>query len=416
VDEPNSIEDLVAADEMTRHFNWWGLSGALLSPEDSLRYLQDSINRARLVGAVPEDVRSNFERVRKTFLYGLMEYDLFTVADDDARLILEGALRDRFVAYYEGEITVIRGEQGRTLRGSSFDDLYKRRKPGDLLVTQDGKHRELSWGMSGLLAWARWEGLLVGQRSARSDKAMSRLRNYVAHPSGFHLLSPPDAARTLSRVAEFINKLWGVDTLGGQVFPAPVGRIPRVAALAADGGRCVTLPSVGRVREADPTLQDATFAVYLAAPEEELCEIGRELRFRHRPGFQWTDLPCDLLWGPGCWSDLVGELDGFEGDALNDRVQHLDRLFVIRVDGANIDDPRSPSDFHACDPTEGSWHVIRADHPYDALRHVRDHRDKPVGDLKDGYCPDCPITELGRFESRELTASCLELFGGRTRR
>lgn len=130
--------------------------------------------------------------------------------------------------------------------------------------------------MSGLLAWARWEGLLTGQRSARSDKAMSRLRNYVAHPSGFHLLSPPDAARTLSRVAEFINKLWGVDTPGGQVFPAPIERIPRVVVLASDG-RCVTFTSVRQVREVDPTLDDGTFSVYLATPYEELCEIGREL-------------------------------------------------------------------------------------------------------------------------------------------
>jgi hypothetical protein len=410
VDEPQSIEDLMAPDEMTRHFNWWGLSGALLPPEDSLRYLHDSINRARLVGAVPQDVRKNFERVRKTFLYGLMDYDLFTVADDDARLILEGALRDRFVAYYDGEITIIRGEQERTLRGSSFDEIYKRRKHGDLLVTRDGKHRGMPSGMSGLLAWARWEGLLTGQRSARSDKAMSRLRNYVAHPSGFHLLSPPDAARTLSRVAEFINKLWGVDTPGGQVFPAPIERIPRVVVLASDG-RCVTFTSVRQVREVDPTLADGTFSVYLATPYEELCEIGRELSFRHRPGFQWTDSPCDLLWGPGPRSDLTAQLDRFETDTLNDQVQCLDRLFIIRVDGDEIDDPRSPSDFEACDLTQGSWHVIRADHPYDALRHVRAHRGMPVSELKDGYCPDCPVTELGRFESREQAVHGVELLG-----
>jgi hypothetical protein len=84
-------------------------------------------------------------------------------------------------------------------------------------------------------------------------------------------------------------------------------------------------------------------------------------------------------------------------------------LFVIRVDGDTVDDPRSPADFDAYDLTEGSWHVIRADHPYDALRHVRDHRDKSPCDLRDGRCPECPITDLGRFESREDTVRCLEL-------
>jgi hypothetical protein len=407
VDEPTTLTELLTLDDMTRAFWPLGLSSALMPSEDSLRSLRDSIDRADLVAEVPQEVRDNFERVRKTYLYGLMEYDLFTVADDDARLILEGALRVRFMTYYEGQITVIREESTKVISGSSFDDLYKRVQRKDLLVTRDGHHHSLSLGMGGLLAWARKEGLLEGQRSAIGDKAMGKLRNYVAHPSGFHRLGPPDAARTLCRVAEYINKLWGADTPGGGVFPGPVERVPRVAALSAKS--FVTFTSVSQVREADPTLQDATFAVYLAAREQELCDIHGGLRFRHRPGFQWMDLPCDLLWGPGSWSDLVGELVRFEGDALNDRVQHLDRLFVIRVDGETIDDPRSPADFDVCDLTEGSWHVIRADHPYDALRHVRERRGKPVSELKDGHCPDCPITELGCFESREDTAICLEL-------
>jgi hypothetical protein len=408
VDEPTTLTELVTLDDMTRAFWPLGLSGALMPPDASLLNLRDSIDRAALVDEVPEEVRNNFERVRKTYLYGLMEYDLFTVADDDARLILEGALRVRFFTFYERQITVIRNGNTKVISGSSFDDLYRRVQGKDILVTRDGQRHPLSLGMGGLLAWARNERLLEGQRSVSGDKTMGSLRNYVAHPSGFHRHGPPDAARTLCRVAEYINKLWGTDTPGGRVFPGPIERVPRVAALSAKGAGFTTFTRVSQVREADPTLQDATFAVYLAAPEEELCDIHGEMSFRHRPGFQWTDLPCDLLWGPGSQSDLVGQLDRFEGDALNDRVQHLDRLFVIRVNGEKIDDPRSPSDFHACDSTEGSWHVIRADHPYDALRHVRDHREKPPSELNDGSCPDCSVTELGRFESRAETESCLQ--------
>ncbi len=72
-----------------------------MQPEESLRFLRDSIALARLVDEVPETVSENFARVRKTYLYGLVEYDMFTVAHDDARLILEGALRVRFVTYYK---------------------------------------------------------------------------------------------------------------------------------------------------------------------------------------------------------------------------------------------------------------------------------------------------------------------------
>lgn len=41
-------------------------------------------------------------------------------------------------------------------------------------------------------------------------------------------------------------------------------------------------------------------------------------------------------------------------------------VFVIRADGEQIDNPRSPADFEASDLTDGSWHVIRADYPFDA--------------------------------------------------
>lgn len=162
VDEPKTLTELLALDDMTRAFWPLGLSGALMPSEDSLRSLRDSIDRADLVAEVPEEVRNNFERVRKTYLYGLMEYDLFTVADDDARLILEGALRVRFMTYYEGQITVIRDKSTKVISGSSFDDLYKRVQGKDVLVTRDGQHHSLSLGMGGLLAWARKERLLEG--------------------------------------------------------------------------------------------------------------------------------------------------------------------------------------------------------------------------------------------------------------
>lgn len=93
MDEPTTLTELLAVDDMTRAFWPLGLSGALMPPEDSLRYLHYLIAFARLVKEVPETVRENFKRVRKTYLCGLVEYDMFTVADDGSRLILEGALR-----------------------------------------------------------------------------------------------------------------------------------------------------------------------------------------------------------------------------------------------------------------------------------------------------------------------------------
>lgn len=407
MDEPTTLTELLALDDMTRHFSWLGLSGALLPPEDSLRYLRDSIERAQMVAEVPENVRENFERVRKTFLYGLVEFDMFTVAADDARLILEGALRVRFVTYYDGKLPVTKKAEETTLSASSFDDVRQLAKRGYQLVTADGPSR-LPLGMSGLLSWARGERLLVGQRSAAGDRTTADLRNHAAHPSGFHRLGPPETARALCRVAEFINKLWGADTPGGQTFPAPVERVPRVAAMSVDGTRFVTFSSVRSLRAGDPAFEDGTFAVYLASPTEDLCGIGgSRLGFSYRPGFQCTSLPCELLWGPGPLDELLPELDRYEDHAFNDQVQHLDRLFVVRTDGDETDPPRSPADFFASAEIEGIWHVVRADYPNDARRHVHEHRDKAPSDLKGGRCPDCPVTELGRFYDRASTDKCL---------
>ncbi len=408
MDEPTTLVELLAVDDTTRNFSWWGLSGALLPPEDSLRYLRDSIERARMVAEVPENVRDSFERVRKTFLYGLVEYDMFTVADNDARLILEGALRARFLNYYDGKLQVTKKAEEMMLSVSSFDDVRQAAKHGFQLVTQDGP-RPLPLGMGSLLVWARREQLLVGQRSAASDGTTVDLRHHAAHPSDFHRIGPPEAARTLCRAAEFINKLWGADTPGGRTFPAPVERVPRVVAISTDRKRCVTFPSVLSLRAGDPSFKDGTFAVYLAAPTEDLCGIGMPmLGFSHRPGFQCTSLPCDLLWGPGPLDDLLPELDHYEDPTLNDQVQHLDRLFVVRVDGDAIDPPRSPADFLAVAEIDGTWHVIRADYPNDALRHMREHRDKSPSDLNGGHCPDCPVTELGRFHDHASTVKYLE--------
>jgi hypothetical protein len=407
MDEPTTLAELLTPDTLTGAFWPSGLSGVRMPPQDSLHYLRDSIALARLIEAVPEAVRNSFARVRKTYLYGLVEYDLFTVADDDARLILEGALRARFLTYYDGQVPVIKQGEETLLNVSSFDDVREADKRKYQRRTGDGPRR-LPVSMASLLRWARRELLLVGQRSTITDKTAVDLRHHVAHPSGYHLLGPVDAARTLCRVAEYINRLWGADTPGGRTFPAPARRVPRVAAIAADGS-FVTFSSVRSVCDGDPSVRDGTFAVYLASPQEELCGIeGQALDFSHRPGFQCTNLPCELLWGPGPLAELLPNLDRYEDVALNDLVQHLDRLFVIRVDGETIDLPRSPADFEAADEMQGEWHVLRADYPNDALWHVRQHRDKTPSELHDGHCPDCPVTELGRFPDRIAATECVQ--------
>jgi len=73
-------------------------------------------------------------------------------------------------------------------------------------------------------------GVLVGWIVLGS---VTELRNYIAHPERYTLGSPVDAIGMLSDVAEIINWLWGHDTEGGRLFPAPVARRYRCAAISA---------------------------------------------------------------------------------------------------------------------------------------------------------------------------------------
>jgi hypothetical protein len=89
MDEPESFEDLLRPDELTLRFTPLGFAtGSLvMRPEGSLRHLQESIGAAHLADEVPEDVWQSFDRLRKLYLYGVLDYDLFTLAEDLVVLI-----------------------------------------------------------------------------------------------------------------------------------------------------------------------------------------------------------------------------------------------------------------------------------------------------------------------------------------
>ena len=112
-DEPRNVQgeqilkQLREADETTLRFSPWGLGGRL-EPAVSAAYLAELMSHACLVDTVPEDVRLSFERVRTVFMHGLLDYDLFTAAYSLGHLVLEGALRTRFITYYEGGIPILR--------------------------------------------------------------------------------------------------------------------------------------------------------------------------------------------------------------------------------------------------------------------------------------------------------------------
>jgi hypothetical protein len=366
------LNRLTEVDETTLRFSAWGLGGRL-EPADSAAFLSGLLEHATLADAVPEDVRLSFERVHKVFLHGLLDYDLFTAAYFLGHLVLEGALRARFVSFYDGAIPVVRNDVDDTLVVSTFADYRaaltaagRRREKLRLGATSD---EGLPRGYPELYQWARRRGLLVGQRNVGVFGSIVRLRNYVAHPEGHMVDMPPSVFRFLSDVAEIINRLWGHDTDGGRLFPKPIPRLARVAALSPDRSAAVTFGSLTQLQN-EKDHRNWTYAVFLAPAEEDLIALDHQ-----SPGHQRFAYPVQLLWGPESWEDLLQVIDRFSDETPVDQVTFLDRTFYVRMtsDGS-IEYPRDRSDVLAAELGDEAavWTVLRADFPADAFVTVRD--------------------------------------------
>ena len=243
--EIRSLEELREPDERTLRFAPLGLAmDGTMRPEDAALFQQQVISHAELVPAVPESTRNTFERLRMLYAYGVFCYDIFTVVEDQAHLVMEHALRERFVDFYDGSVPFEdAGGRPHPVQASTVDELFKEIRKGSRL--RGSRQRRLRLrrtseliyfdGMlDSLLRWARGEGLLRGQRNRWLEPLLKSFRNYVAHGAGDHLVMPVDAARTLSDLAEVINQLWGSPTSGGRLYPAPVGREVQVVARGPD--------------------------------------------------------------------------------------------------------------------------------------------------------------------------------------
>ncbi|MGH3405169.1 MAG: hypothetical protein ACRDRJ_22095 [Streptosporangiaceae bacterium] len=123
---------------------------------------------------MPQRVRDCIDRLRTAHAYGVLCYDFFTIAHDQAQLALEFALRQRFTEF-QGGTAQFRDRSGSTrgIATARFTDLQAeaRRHEGDewrLVVRRTGGAIRFDGMLDSLLRWAREEGLLRGQRNALS--------------------------------------------------------------------------------------------------------------------------------------------------------------------------------------------------------------------------------------------------------
>lgn len=333
-----TFAELTTPDERSLRFTPLGLAtGGMLSPENTAEFQQRSIAAADLVPAVPEGTRSSFERLRTLHAYGVLCYDLFTVVADQTWVVLEQALRERFIEFYGEVIPLVRSRDGAesTFPASDFEAINEAFRRGgshagwQLRLRNQGPPMRLPLTLHPLLGWARQERLLHGQRNRRvEEELLHRIRNGFAHGGGFRVDMPIHSARRICDLAEIINRLWGVMTPGGRLYPAPLQRDVLVIGwsptwLTREGGSLEVMHAdqLAEQTEADDWMYLVVLGVW---NDHRLWDFDAR--------YEFTMYPADLLWGPGTRMDALAWLEATA--PVGDEVDYLDRVFAVhRHDG-----------------------------------------------------------------------------------
>jgi hypothetical protein len=409
-----SFDELAAADDRTRRFTSLGLSmSGLLTPAACAEFQQRVVAGADLVAEVPEGTRRAFDRLREFHAYGVVCYDLFTLADELTWIVLEQALRERFFEFYGGAMPIVDGHgRHEEFEAPDFGAISDAFGPG-------GSHWHRGWRLgtdrtnsipvpltlAPLLRWARRVGLLDGQRNRRLQlRLYPARRNHFVHGSSYRLGTPVQSARSICDLAEVVNRLWRHSTPGGRLYPAPLDRAMVVLGWSS-GWEALQVGSTWAEMTPDQLHDqeddDWTYVMVLAVPTDQgLASFDSR--------FELTAYGVDLLWGPGSRREALTWLGSHTGSAPSAAV-YLDRLFAIRRGGGEVARPRRPEVLLALPDEErgGEWDVVRADFPMDAFGHVQ-HSEAGEG------CPDaryggCAVEEIAHGPWEEAVAAITRL-------
>ena len=262
----------------------WTVGGAA-APEAAAENHKRVMTQLDVPTAVPDAVRKSFDRIRSIYRQGLFCYDLYTVAGDQARLLIELALKERFVEFYGGTVLFTDGQGNtQTVKASSFEEVYRgirgpdgRPKHWKIQLRSGRPGFQFTGGLASLLRWARAEGLLSGQSDRMRDVIRKRSRDRVAHPD-YHLEMPDHAVRAIADLAHVIRQLWG----------APSGRcVTRYPVLLSwtdtEVTRSVPGGSMRTARGGNPVC-----VVVLVDPDDPDL-------FDYDSRFESINSPCDLL-------------------------------------------------------------------------------------------------------------------------
>jgi hypothetical protein len=414
------LEELREPDERTLAFSPQGF-GVQMRPEDSADFLQRIMARHELAPAVAEGTRRSFDQLREIFAYGLLSYPIFTIVAEHALLVFEQALRHRFIEFHQGAVTFADPKTGQeeTVAASSYEDV------ADFIKCHRGWKLRIGAGpdtipfngmLDGLHTWARRTGLLRGQRNRGTEDAISRLRNYAAHPSDYHLTTLTDAAGTMSDLAEIINQLWGSATPRGRLYPVPVQRTIIRVSWNRQTGETAFWPVSG-----GPVARRQSGMAAVGGTDAGAGDMERDwqhilvrgvpddwdlMHFDAR--YQTGRYPAEWLWGPGNEEEASAWLDAEKPQ--DDELDILDRLFLLRYYDNLLYLARSADQAASVTAEEkpGVWYVVRADSPDDAFNHQREQLVQGSRCAGRGPCLQHPVQTLGNgswYKAMDIVAT-----------
>jgi hypothetical protein len=382
--EARALSALAELSEPDPRSMMWIVGGSR-APEDAAEHHKRVMAQFDVPASVPETVRMSLDRIRSIYRQGLFCYDLYTVAGDQARLLVEQALKERFVEFYGGTVLFTDGQgDTQTVTASTFDEVYRGIRKADgrpvkwTIQLRSGRPGfRFTGGLASLLRWARAEGLLTGQADRMRDVIRKRSRDRAAHP-GYHLEMPDHAVRAIADVTHVIRQLWG----------APSGTtVARYPLLLSWTDTEVTRSVSGRYGQV-ASGENLACVVVLADPDDPDL-------FDYDSRFESTSRPSDLLWGPGDPVDAMEWLA--EHNPQPDTTETVDRVFLLQYRDDRLSLPRSPAIAAALAPGErdGTWYLIRADVSTYAFNHQRRLLAGEPGHASEGECQACPVDTIG---------------------
>ncbi len=137
--EMKTFDQLLTPDPRTLSFSPLSFLPGSVTSEHATEMQQEAIGWCDLRENVPEQTRLAFERLRTVHTYGVLCYELFTVAADLSLLVFEQALGERFVAFYDGRIPLVAKNGSQDVLGvRGFDEVYGALNSG-------GSHAKGGW-------------------------------------------------------------------------------------------------------------------------------------------------------------------------------------------------------------------------------------------------------------------------------